>query len=73
MKHCIQNLPILAFYQSKILRDIIGIKLNENGEVKSKCTNKIQDKCTPGLPNNRTLSCKLVTTTFRSNQRNIIF
>ena len=36
-----QNPTILAFYQNKKLRDIIGTKLIENGKVKRKFTNKI--------------------------------
>ena len=64
-----QNPTILAFYQNKKLRDIIGTKLIENGKVKRKFTNKIQGKCTPCLASNRTLCCKQIvhTTTFRSN------
>ena len=42
-----QNPPILAFRQNKTLRDIIGTNLIENGKVKRKFTNKIQDKRTP--------------------------
>ena len=70
-----QNPPILAFRRNKILRDIIGTELFENGKVKRKFTNKIQGKCTPCLANNRTLCCKQIvhTTTFRSNQTNRIF
>ena len=70
-----QSPPILAFRRNKNLRDIIGIKLIENGRVKRKFTNKAQGKCTPCLANNRTLSCKQVvhTTTFRRNQTNRIF
>ena len=55
-----QNLPILAFRRNKSLRDMVGTKLIENGKVKRKCTNKIQDKCTPCLANNKTLCCKQV-------------
>ena len=55
-----QNPPILAFRQKKNLKDIIGTKLIESGKVKRKFTNKIQDKCTPCLANNRTSCCKQV-------------
>ena len=70
-----QNPSILAFCRNRNLRDIIGIKLIENGKVKKKFTKKIQGKCTPRVANNRTLCCKEVvhTTTFRSNQTNRIF
>ena len=36
-----QNPSILAFHRNKNLRDIVGTKLTENGEVKRKYTNKI--------------------------------
>ena len=70
-----QNPPILAFCRNNILRDIIGTKLIENGNVKREFTNKIQGKCTPWLANNRTLCYKQAVrvTTFRSNQTNRIF
>ena len=70
-----QNPPILAFRRNKILRDIIGTKLFENGEVKRKYTKKIQGKCTPQLANSRTLSCKQIahTKTFRISKTNRIF
>ena len=70
-----QNPPILAFRRNKNLRDIISIKLIENGKVKRKSTKSIQGKSTLCLANNRTLCCKQVAnrTTFRSNQMNRIF
>ena len=70
-----QNPPILAFRRNKNLRDIIGTKLIENSKVKRKFTNRIQDKFTPCLANNRTMCCckQIVHTTFGSNQTNRIF
>ena len=70
-----QNPSILAFRRNKNLRNIIVIKLVENGKVKRKFTNKMQGKCTPCLGNNRTLCCKQVAniTTFRSNEMKRIF
>ena len=70
-----QNLPILAFRENKILRDIIGTELIENGKVKRKLANKIQGHYTPFLANNRNLCCKQIvhTTTFRSNKTNRLF
>ena len=64
-----QSPPILAYWQNRNLRDIIGTKLIENGKVKLKFTSKIQGKCTPCLANKRTLCCKQVihTATVRSN------
>ena len=47
-----QNPSILAFRRNKNLRDVIGIKLIENGNVKKKFTNKMQGECTPCLANN---------------------
>ena len=48
--------------------------INWKRQRKGKFTNKIQDKCTPCLANNRILCCKQIvhTTTFRSNQTNRI-
>ena len=70
-----QNPPILAFRRNKNLRDIIGTKFIENGNIKRKFTNRIRGKCTPCLANNRTQCCEQIlhTTTFRSNQMNRIF
>ena len=70
-----QTPPILALRRNKNLRDIVGTKLIENGNVKRNFTNKIQGKCTSCLTNNRTLCSKQIlhTTTFRSNQTKRIF
>ena len=70
-----QNPSILVFRRNKNLRDITSTKLNENGKVKRKFTNKMQGKCTLCLANNKTLCCKQVvyTTMFRSNKANRIF
>ena len=65
-----QQIPILAFWRNRNLKDITGSDKIEFNKVKQKFFTVAKGNCMPCLSNNRTLCCRQIikTITFQSNQ-----